>query len=166
MLQRQTVTDGEQQAQGHNRRCMQDVYKESEQSVIASDFYYANTIMHLSDEAIVEKVKANLDQCEADFRDASVVDYAVLRFPKAVTHFSPGSYKNRPFQVLVSRAQCTALLLKVLRLICNWWPCRTNSHFYMEHACLSLTVRKCSPNVTESRRLPYVRGASRAARKV
>lgn len=78
---------------------MQDEYKDSEQSVIASDFYYANTIMHLSDEAIVNKVKSNLDRCEPDFRNTTVEDYAVLRFPKAVTHFSPGSYKNRPFQV-------------------------------------------------------------------
>jgi hypothetical protein len=28
-------------------------------------------------------------------RDAKVVDSAVLRFPKAVTHFSPGSYQYR-----------------------------------------------------------------------
>ncbi len=27
-----------------------------------------------------------------------VVDSAVLRFPKAVTHFSPGSYTSRPLQ--------------------------------------------------------------------
>jgi hypothetical protein len=27
-----------------------------------------------------------------------VTDFAILRFPKAVTHFSPGSYPNRPFQ--------------------------------------------------------------------
>ena len=30
---------------------------------------------------------------------AQVVDSAVLRFPKAVTHFSPGSYTSRPTQV-------------------------------------------------------------------
>lgn len=86
-------------AQRDHHLCMQDEYKDSEQSVIASDFYYANTIMHLSDEAIVDKVKSNLDRCEPDFRNTTVADYAVLRFPKAVTHFSPGSYKNRPFQV-------------------------------------------------------------------
>lgn len=101
---------------------MQDEYKDSEQSVIASDFYYANTIMHLSDEAIVDKVKSNLDQCEADFRSAKVVDYAVLRFPKAVTHFSPGSYKNRPFQVLTSAtptilALCQLFLVRLLATI-------------------------------------------------
>lgn len=83
--------------------------------MIASDFYYANTIMHLSDGAIVEKVKSNLDQCEADFRDTKVVDYAVLRFPKAVTHFSPGSYKNRPFQVSVAPAS-----VECKRAACNF----------------------------------------------
>jgi uncharacterized protein with NAD-binding domain and iron-sulfur cluster len=94
---------------------MQDEYKDSEQSVIASDFYYANTIMHLSDEAIVDKVKSNLDRCEAGFRGTSVVDYAVLRFPKAVTHFSPGSYKNRPFQVRCCDDTCVLLW-------CRWSP--------------------------------------------
>lgn len=29
---------------------------------------------------------------------SQVVDSAVLRFPKAVTHFSPGSYTSRPMQ--------------------------------------------------------------------
>ena len=77
---------------------MQDEYKDSSEGVIASDFYHSNEIMHLSDEAIVDKVKSNLDACESGFRGAKVVDYAVLRFPKAVTHFSPGSYANRPLQ--------------------------------------------------------------------
>jgi uncharacterized protein with NAD-binding domain and iron-sulfur cluster len=77
---------------------VQDEYKDTKQGVIASDFYYANTIMHLSDEAIINKVKDNLNFCEPQFRKTKVVDYAVLRFPKAVTHFSPGSYQNRPFQ--------------------------------------------------------------------
>lgn len=27
-----------------------------------------------------------------------MVDSIVLRFPKAVTHFSPGSYQHRPYQ--------------------------------------------------------------------
>lgn len=30
--------------------------------------------------------------------DLQVVDSAVLRFPNAVTHFSPGSYTSRPLQ--------------------------------------------------------------------
>ena len=66
--------------------------------MIASDFYHSNSIMHLPDDEIVAKVKANLDRCEPDFKVASVTDSAVLKFPKAVTHFSPGSFKNRPFQ--------------------------------------------------------------------
>lgn len=77
---------------------MQDEYKDIDEGVFASDFYYSNTIMHLSDDEIVAKVKANMDYCEPQFRSASVVDSAVLRFPKAVTHFSPGSYQNRPEQ--------------------------------------------------------------------
>ncbi|KAF8066234.1 pds [Scenedesmus sp. PABB004] len=48
---------------------------------------------------IVARVKSHLEACEPAFRDAAVVDSAVLRFPKAVTHFSPGSYVARPYQV-------------------------------------------------------------------
>ena len=77
---------------------LQDEYKDLNQSVIASDFYYSPTIMHLSDEEIANKVKDNLDYCEPAFKSAKIVDYAVLKFPKAVTHFSPGSFQNRPFQ--------------------------------------------------------------------
>lgn len=29
---------------------------------------------------------------------AQIIDSALLRFPKAVTHFSPGSYASRPLQ--------------------------------------------------------------------
>jgi hypothetical protein len=36
-----------------------------------------------------------LQVCEPGFKDAQVIDSAVLRFPKAVTHFSPGSYASR-----------------------------------------------------------------------
>eukprot|EP00892_Ulva_mutabilis_P003924 jgi/Ulvmu1/1903/UM012_0062.1 len=81
-----------------NLNDLHDEYRDSEQTVIASDFYHSNSIMPLPDEAIVAKVKANLDACEPAFRAATVEDYAVLRFPKAVTHFTPGSYRNRPQQ--------------------------------------------------------------------
>lgn len=37
-------------------------------------------------------------QCPCCAAGAQVVDSVVLRFPKAVTHFSPGSYQHRPRQ--------------------------------------------------------------------
>lgn len=66
--------------------------------MIAADFYHANALLPLSDEAVVERVHAILSHCEPGFRGARVTDYAVLRFPKAVSHFSPGSYQFRPTQ--------------------------------------------------------------------
>ncbi|KAL3155415.1 hypothetical protein ABBQ38_010971 [Trebouxia sp. C0009 RCD-2024] len=77
---------------------LQDEYKTEAGTVIAADFYHSNTLMPLSDEEIVSKVRANLVRCEPSFRTAKVVDSAVLRFPNAVTHFSPGSYTSRPLQ--------------------------------------------------------------------
>ena len=60
--------------------------------------------MGLSDEAIVAKVRANLEHCEpAAVRGARVVDAAVLRFQKAVTHFSVGSHASRPTQAMSVR---------------------------------------------------------------
>lgn len=50
----------------------QDEYKSEVGTVIAADFYHSNTLMPLSDEEIVGKVKANLDQCEPSFRKAKV----------------------------------------------------------------------------------------------
>jgi uncharacterized protein with NAD-binding domain and iron-sulfur cluster len=55
--------------------------------------YHANQFLPLSDDQIVKKVKEYLATCINGFRDAEVVDQAVVRFPKAVTHFFPGSYQ-------------------------------------------------------------------------
>lgn len=52
--------------------------------------YHANQFLPLSDDQIVKKVKEYLATCINGFRDAEVVDQAVVRFPKAVTHFFPG----------------------------------------------------------------------------
>ena len=54
--------------------------------------------MPLTDAEIVARVQANIAACEPGFAEANVVDSAVLRFPKAVTHFSPGSAQYRPTQ--------------------------------------------------------------------
>jgi len=69
-------------------------------SVVSADFYNASELLPLSDEAIVARVLSHLRECEPGFRDARVVDSAVLRAPEAVTHFAVGSYAARPPQVL------------------------------------------------------------------
>ena len=76
----------------------QEEFKNEPGTVIGADFYGASSMLPLSDEEILKKVQRNLALCEPAFASAEIVDSAVLRFPSAVTHFAPGSYKNRPFQ--------------------------------------------------------------------
>lgn len=77
---------------------LHDEYKNEPGTVVAADFYGATRLLPLTDEEIVKKVQSNMATCEPAFRDAKVVDAAVLRFPRAVTHFSPGSAQWRPAQ--------------------------------------------------------------------
>ncbi|KAG2443456.1 hypothetical protein HXX76_001813 [Chlamydomonas incerta] len=81
-----------------NLNDLQDEYRDAPGSVISADFYHANALLPLSDEAIVQRVVEHVAKCEPGFKGAKVVDSIVLRYPKAVTHFSPGSYPYRPFQ--------------------------------------------------------------------
>ena len=46
----------------------------------------------------MQKVYDNIVACDPVFKEAKIIDSAVLRFGNAVTHFSPGSYKDRPTQ--------------------------------------------------------------------
>lgn len=65
--------------------------------VIEVDFYHANTILALPDDAIVEKALHHLRSAlPALFASVSVLDSAVVRLPKAVSWFAPGSYQNLP----------------------------------------------------------------------
>mmetsp|Transcript_10302 Transcript_10302/g.28093 ORF Transcript_10302/g.28093 Transcript_10302/m.28093 type:complete len:554 (-) Transcript_10302:461-2122(-) len=77
---------------------LQDEYRNAEGSVITVDFYNASALLPLTDEALIQRVRGHLEKCEPGFKGAKVVDSVVLRYPKAVTHFSPGSYPDRPFQ--------------------------------------------------------------------
>ncbi|CAM6113091.1 unnamed protein product [Calypogeia fissa] len=73
---------------------LHDEYRDEPGTVVEADFYHANQFLPLSDEQIVKKVKEYLSQCIPEFDAAEVVDQAVVRFSKAVTHFSPGSYQS------------------------------------------------------------------------
>ena len=62
---------------------------------MAADFYGATELLPMSDEEVVARVTRNIALCEPGFSGAAVLDFSVLRFPQAVTHFSPGSYASR-----------------------------------------------------------------------
>jgi len=65
-------------------------------SVIEMDFYHAGALLPLSDDAILARVKAYLDQMVPAFRPAKVIDAAVVRLPSAVNWYFPGSYRSCP----------------------------------------------------------------------
>lgn len=71
---------------------------DDEATAISADFYGASALLPLSDDEIIAKVHHNVCQCDPVFKDAKIVDTAVVKFPNAVTHFSPGSLRSRPDQ--------------------------------------------------------------------
>lgn len=72
---------------------LHDEYKNEPGSVIEADFYHANQFLPLSDEQIVPIVQRDLATCIPAFQEAKVIDSSVIRLPRAVTHFAPGSYQ-------------------------------------------------------------------------
>jgi uncharacterized protein with NAD-binding domain and iron-sulfur cluster len=73
---------------------LHDQYQDEKGSVIEVDFYHANQLLPMSDEAIIKKVHQDLITCIPDFATAEILDYSVVRVPQGVTHFSPGSYQH------------------------------------------------------------------------
>ncbi len=73
---------------------LHDEYKDEPGSVIEADFYHANQLIPLENEAIIAKVHQDLATCVPGFREAKVIDSSVIRLPQAVTHFAPGSYQH------------------------------------------------------------------------
>mmetsp|Transcript_4236 Transcript_4236/g.4652 ORF Transcript_4236/g.4652 Transcript_4236/m.4652 type:complete len:581 (-) Transcript_4236:417-2159(-) len=66
-------------------------------SVLEVDYYHADTLLVMSDDALVKKVKEDLNtilglECET----AKVVDAAIVRLPNAVNWYFPDSYKDMP----------------------------------------------------------------------
>jgi uncharacterized protein with NAD-binding domain and iron-sulfur cluster len=72
---------------------LHDEYRDEPGSVIEVDFYHANQFLPLDDDEIVKIVHGYLTTCVGEFRDAKIVDSSVIRLPRAVTHFAPGSYQ-------------------------------------------------------------------------
>lgn len=71
---------------------LHDEWQDAPGSVIEADFYHANQLLPLDDQEIVAKVQRDLAVCVPEFGHANVIDRSVVRLPRAVTHFSPGSY--------------------------------------------------------------------------
>lgn len=66
-------------------------------TVLEVDYYHADTLMVMSDDQIVTKVKEDLNtilgvECAA----AKVADAAIVRLPSAVNWYFPGSYEDMP----------------------------------------------------------------------
>lgn len=53
-------------------------------------------MLGLSDEAIAQKAKRDLDIMVPAFKSASVIDYAVVKLPEAVNWYFPGSLASCP----------------------------------------------------------------------
>lgn len=73
---------------------LHDEWQQEPGSVIEADFYHANQLLLLDDEQIIAKVHQDLTICVPQFRHARIIDSSVVRLPRAVTHFSPGSYPS------------------------------------------------------------------------
>jgi uncharacterized protein with NAD-binding domain and iron-sulfur cluster len=72
---------------------LHDEYRDEPGTVIEADFYHANQFLPLSNEEIVPIVQRDLATCVPAFGQAKVIDSSVIRLPRAVTHFAPGSYQ-------------------------------------------------------------------------
>ncbi|MGG6267976.1 hydroxysqualene dehydroxylase [Leptolyngbya sp. AN03gr2] len=73
---------------------LHDEFRNEPGSVIEADFYHANQLLPMDDADIIAKVQRDLATCVPEFRNAKVIDSSVIRLPRAVTHFSPGSYQS------------------------------------------------------------------------
>jgi uncharacterized protein with NAD-binding domain and iron-sulfur cluster len=73
---------------------LHDEYADQTGSVIEVDFYHANQFLPLDNQEIIAIVQKYLADCLPEFAEAKVVDSSVIRLPRAVTHFAPGSYQH------------------------------------------------------------------------
>ena len=73
---------------------LHDEYVNETGSVIEVDFYHANQFLPLDNAEIVAIAQQYLATCIPEFKNVQVVDSSVIRLPKAVSHFAPGSYQH------------------------------------------------------------------------
>ncbi|KAM1791184.1 hypothetical protein ACFX12_035172 [Malus domestica] len=71
-----------------------DDHKDSSVTVLQADFYRANELLPLKDEQIVSRAVSYLSKYIKDFKNVTVTNKKIGRFPKSLPHFFPGSYKD------------------------------------------------------------------------
>jgi uncharacterized protein with NAD-binding domain and iron-sulfur cluster len=72
-----------------------DRYRDEVNSVVECDFYGSQQLTPMSDEDLVRHVKDDiLAKVYPAYGAARVLEYTVLRVPRGVTHFSPGSHQH------------------------------------------------------------------------
>lgn len=72
---------------------LHDAYQNETGSVIEVDFYHANQMLPMADELILASILKDLTTCLPAFGEVKIIDHNIVRLPKAVTHFAPGSYR-------------------------------------------------------------------------
>ncbi|NUN63647.1 FAD-dependent oxidoreductase [Pseudanabaena biceps] len=72
---------------------LHDEFADASGSVIEVDFYHANQFLPLDNQEIIQIVQEYLTTCIPEFGNAQIIDSSVIRLPRAVTHFAPGSYQ-------------------------------------------------------------------------
>ena len=72
---------------------LHDEFRDESGTVVETDFYHANQYLPLDDTEVIKLVQRDLTTCIPAFHEAKVIDSAVVRLPRAVTHFAPGSYR-------------------------------------------------------------------------
>ncbi len=72
---------------------LHDEFRDQPNTVVEVDFYHANQFLPLDDDEILKIVQGYLTTCIAEFGNAQIIDYTVVRLRQAVTHFFPGSYQ-------------------------------------------------------------------------
>jgi uncharacterized protein with NAD-binding domain and iron-sulfur cluster len=71
--------------------------EEFQGSILEVDYYHAASLIVMSDNDIVKKVKEDIATILGKSAiEANVLDAAIVRLPSAVNWYSPGSYKNMP----------------------------------------------------------------------
>lgn len=73
---------------------LHDEYANETGSVIEVDFYHANQFLPLDNAEIVAIAQQYLATCIPEFKNVQIIDSSVIRLPKAVSHFAPGSYQH------------------------------------------------------------------------
>jgi uncharacterized protein with NAD-binding domain and iron-sulfur cluster len=72
---------------------LHDAYRDAPGTVVEVDFYHANQYLAMDDADLLSMVQRDLANCIPAFREAKIIDSGIVRLPRAVTHFAPGSYR-------------------------------------------------------------------------